>query len=185
MHLAFFSDLPLRCRWWTRRIGNNTAFGPATTVPVSFSLFGATWLLAILAGAGQVAINDGNYYESINGGQNLLGGRPKWRRTYTCLILAAAGGLAAYIVPYHVTNGFVKLGAIQAITLPSACIIMAADHFLVPRFFKVSRPMSVVPRWDEAGLINIPAVATGAASGRWFAGRWHTKPAQQYILVRA
>jgi hypothetical protein len=120
--------------------------------------FGAVWLAWILALAGQVAINDGNYYEAINGGQNLLGGWRRWKRIYTCLILACAGGFAAWLVPYHVTDGFEKLGAIQAITLPSATIIMAVDHFLLPRLFKVSRSMTTVPSWEQSGIINGPGV---------------------------
>ena len=37
-----------------------------------YSLFGAFWLAWILATMSQFAINDGNYYESINAGQNLM-----------------------------------------------------------------------------------------------------------------
>jgi purine-cytosine permease-like protein len=144
--------------WMVAQVSNDSTFGPAVEHTTNFSLFGALWLAWLLALAGQVAINDGNYYEAVNGGQNILGGWRRWRRTYTCLVLAIGGGFAAWLVPYHVTNGFVKLGAIQAICLPSATIIMAADHFLVPRLFKVTRPMSHVPQWDKTGLINWPGV---------------------------
>jgi hypothetical protein len=157
---GFVFGLILFCAggWMVAQVGSSSDFGPAIRNTTSFSLFGAFWLAWILALAGQVAINDGNYYEAINGGQNILGGWRRWRRVYTCLILAAGGGFAAWIVPYHITNGFVKLGAIQAICLPSATIIMAADHFLVPRLFKVSRSMAKVPTWEDSGLINLPAV---------------------------
>ena len=37
----------------------------------------------------QIAINDGNYYEMVNGGQNLVGHAPGWNRWYT------AGGARA------------------------------------------------------------------------------------------
>ena len=144
--------------WMVAQISDNANFGPAIRATTSFSLFGALWLAWILALAGQVAINDGNYYEAINGGQNLLGGWKRWKRIYTCLILACAGGFAAWMVPYHVTDGFEKLGAIQAITLPSATIIMAVDHFLLPRMFKVSRSMTTVPSWEQSGIINGPGV---------------------------
>lgn len=36
-------------------------------------MFGALWLGAVIATLLQVAINDGNYYEMINAGQNALG----------------------------------------------------------------------------------------------------------------
>ena len=48
-----------------------------------YSLFGVLWLALILATISQFAINDGNYYESVNAGQNLIGGWKHWRRPYT------------------------------------------------------------------------------------------------------
>jgi purine-cytosine permease-like protein len=144
--------------WMVAQISSDADFGPAIKNTTEFSLFGATFLAWLLALAGQVAINDGNYYEAINGGQNLLGGWRRWRRTFTCLVLAGLGAFAAWLVPYHVTDGFVKLGAIQAVCLPSATIIMAADHFLVPRLFRISRPLSHVPKWEETGIMNWPGV---------------------------
>jgi hypothetical protein len=35
---------------------------------------------------------------------------------------------------------------------------MAVDHFLLPRLFRISRPLTTVPSWEETGLINVPAV---------------------------
>ena len=49
---------------------------------VHYSLFGWFWLALIIATVSQIAINDGNYYESVNAGQNLLGGWKLWRRPY-------------------------------------------------------------------------------------------------------
>jgi cytosine permease len=31
------------------------------------------------------------------------------------------------------------------------------DHFLLPRLFGISRPLTRVPAWSEAGKINVPA----------------------------
>jgi hypothetical protein len=45
-----------------------------------------------------------------------------------------------------------------AITVPTATVIMAVDHFLLPRLFRISRPLTQVPSWEETGLINVPAV---------------------------
>jgi hypothetical protein len=36
---------------------------------------------------------------------------------------------------------------------------MATDHFLVPRLFKVGRPLLKVPSWADTAWINWPAVA--------------------------
>jgi purine-cytosine permease-like protein len=144
--------------WMVAQVSENSHFGPAIRATTAFSLFGAFWLAWLLGLAGQVATNNGNYYEAVNGAQNLLGGWKRWRRLYTCLLLAAAGGFAAWLVPYHLSDGFVKLGQLEAITLPSATIIMVTDHFVVPRAFGVSRSLANVPTWEQAGLINWPGV---------------------------
>jgi purine-cytosine permease-like protein len=144
--------------WMVAQVSDNADFGPAVHATTVFSLFGLFWLAWILALAGQVAVNDGNYYEGINAVQNLIGGWRRWRRVYTCLVVAAIGGLAAWIVPDVLTNGFMKLASFQAITLPCATIIMATDHFVIPRLFRVSRPLTKVPSWAETAVINWPGV---------------------------
>ena len=125
---------------------------------VHYSLFGAFWLAWIIATISQFAINDGNYYESVNAGQNLLGGWRWWRRPYTCLLVAGGGVIAADLVNFHFLNGWFKVATFLAITVPSATVIMAVDHFLLPRLFRISRPLTRVPAWQDAGLINVPAV---------------------------
>ena len=63
---------------------------------MEYSLFGALWLGAVVAMVMQVAVNDGNYYEMINGGQNLIGQVRRWKRWYTCLIVAAVAALVTW-----------------------------------------------------------------------------------------
>jgi purine-cytosine permease-like protein len=125
---------------------------------VHYSLFGAFWLAWIIATISQIAINDGNYYESVNAGQNLIGGWRRWHRALTCLIVAGGGVIAADLVNFHFINGWFKVATFLAITVPCATVIMAADHFLLPRLFRISRPLTHVPSWEETGLINVPAV---------------------------
>ncbi len=125
---------------------------------VHYSLFGGFWLAFIIATISQFAINDGNYYESVNAGQNLVGGWKYWRRPFTCLIVAGGGVLAADLVNFHFINGWFKVATFLAITVPCATVIMAVDHFLLPRLFRISRPLTRVPAWEETGLINLPAV---------------------------
>jgi purine-cytosine permease-like protein len=125
---------------------------------VHYSLFGAFWLAWIIATVSQIAINDGNYYESVNAGQNLLGSIRRWPRLLTCLLVAGGGVIAADLVNFHFLNGWFKVASFLAVTVPSATVIMAVDHFLLPRLFRISRPLDHVPRWEEAGLINLPAV---------------------------
>jgi len=125
---------------------------------VHYSLFGAFWLAWIIATVSQIAINDGNYYESVNAGQNLIGGWHRWRRPFTCLLVAGGGVIAADLVNFHFINGWFKVAVFLAITVPCATVIMAVDHFLLPRFFRISRPLTNVPSWEQVGLINVPAV---------------------------
>jgi hypothetical protein len=127
---------------------------------VHYSLFGAFWLAFIIATISQIAINDGNYYESVNAGQNLLGGWRKWHRVYTCVAVAGGGALAAWIVNYKTVNGWFDVATFLAITVPCATVIMAVDHFVLPGRFGISRPLLQVPSWQEAGRINIPAVVS-------------------------
>jgi purine-cytosine permease-like protein len=124
---------------------------------VHYSLFGWFWLAFIIATISQFAINDGNYYESVNAGQNMIGGWRRWRRVYTCLIIAGGGVIAADLVNFHFLNGWFKVASFLAVTVPSATVIMAVDHFVLPRAYRISRPLLKVPAWEDAGLLNWPA----------------------------
>jgi hypothetical protein len=46
---------------------------------------------------------------------------------------------------------------------------MCVDHFLLPRLYGPSRPLTKVPHWEETGLVNWPA--TPALLGAVFFGR--------------
>ena len=144
--------------WMMADLSRSTDPSAIFRYTVHYSLFGAFGLAWIIATISQFAINDGNYYESVNAGQNLIGGWKLWRRPYTCLIVAVGGVIAADLVNFHFINGWFKVASFLAITVPSATVIMAVDHFLLPRLFSISRPLTHVPAWDEAGPINVPAV---------------------------
>jgi len=103
-------------------------FGPAFRYTVQYSLFGALWLGAVVATVLQVAINDGNYYEMINGAQNLIGQVPGWRRWYTCLLMTAVAVLATWWF-VHVENGFFRIAGYSAIALPCATVVIGVDQF--------------------------------------------------------
>ena len=158
--------------WITAQIAKTAAFGPAIHTITNYSLWGATWLAFILVVLGQWSVNDGNYYEVINAAQNLVGGARRWKRVYTCLVAAGLAGLAAWIVPYVFTNGFEKVAAFGAIGTPTATMIMATDHFLLPRLFKISRPMTRVPPWSVTAVANWPALI--ALVGAVVFGAWGT-----------
>src|SRR5207245_9956754 len=108
--------------------------------------------------ASHFALNDANYYEAINGIQNLFGGWRQWRRLYSCLICAGLGAVSGYLVNYAITGGFFKVAAFLAISVPCATVIMVADHYLLPRIFQISRPLSRVPAWSDTAVANWPAL---------------------------
>src|ERR687887_2683045 len=81
--------------WMMEQLAGTTDTAAAFRFTVHYSLFGAFWLAWIIATVSPFAINDGNYYESVNAGQNLIGGWRLWRRPFTCLIVAGGGVEAA------------------------------------------------------------------------------------------
>ena len=144
-------------------------FGPAFRYTVQYSLFGALWLGAAVATIMQVAVNDGNYYEMINGGQNLFGQVRGWKRWYTCLIVMAVAVLATWWF-VHVENGFFRIAGYSAIALPCATTVMCVDHFVLPRVLKITRPVEPIPDWRSTALGNWPAIVAvlvAVAFGAW------------------
>jgi purine-cytosine permease-like protein len=133
------------------------AFGPAFRYTVEYSLFGALWLGAVVATVMQVAVNDGNYYEMINGGQNLIGQVRGWKRWYTCLIVAAVAALVTWWF-VHAENGFFRIAGYSAIALPCATVVMCVDQFVLPRLLKVRRPVEPIPEWRSTAFGNWPAI---------------------------
>jgi len=157
--------------WMMGYLSNYTAFdfGPAFRYTVEYSLFGALWLGAVLATVLQVAINDGNYYEMTNAGQNLVGHAPGWRRWFTCVVMAALAAVMAWWFP-HLQENFFTVAGWSAIALPSATVVMCVDQFVLPRVAGVHRAVGRIPTWREAGLANWPAIVSVLAAmlfGAW------------------
>jgi purine-cytosine permease-like protein len=147
-------------------------FGPAFKYTVEYSMFGVLALGAVVATVLQIAINDGNYYEMVNAGQNVVGAIPGWRRWYTCLVMAGIAALFAWRFP-SVSNGFYLVANWSAIALPCVTTVMCVDRFVLPRFLAIRRPMDTIPSWRAAGLANWPgivAVLAGVAFGAWGLG---------------
>lgn len=137
----------------------STDLGSLLPWMTDYSLFGLSILMAVIIIVVQVSLNDGNYYESINALQNLLSHIKGWSRYYACAIVAVLGVLATlYINSGSNLDGFAKIATLGAIGSPCATIIMATDHFLLPRLFGISRPLLQVPSWTEAARLNIPGL---------------------------
>ena len=147
-------------------------FGLAFKDTVMFSLFGAFWLGAVIAVVLQVAINDGNYYEMVNGGQNIIGHLRGWKRWYTCLIMAAITAVLTWWFARNpnIEGNFFKVASWSAIALPCATTVMCADQFLLPRLFGVRRVLEPIPSWRAAAPGNWPAIVSvlaAVAFGAW------------------
>jgi purine-cytosine permease-like protein len=147
-------------------------FGPAFRYTVEYSMFGVLALGAVVATVLQVAINDGNYYEMVNAGQNAVGGLPGWRRWYTCAIMATIAAVFAWRFP-SAENGFFVVASWSSIALPCVTVVMCVDRFVLPRFTRIDRPMDTVPSWGQSGVANWPgivAVLVAVAFGAWGLG---------------
>ena len=147
-------------------------FGPAFKATVEYSLFGALWLGGVVATVLQFAINDGNYYEMVNAGQNVVGHAPGWKRWYTCLVMAAIAALVSwwFVHDPNIELRFFKVAGWSAIALPCATVVMCADQFLLPRLLGVNRSVERIPSWRSAGAGNWPAivaVVVALAFGAW------------------
>jgi purine-cytosine permease-like protein len=146
-------------------------FAPIIQYFVGFSLFGLTALGVIVFFINQFALNDGNLYESINALQNVLGMWKRWRRRYSVVILGVLGAVAAAKMATF-QDSFIVVAGISAVFVPCVTIIMATDLFVVPRLFKIERPVATVTSWERAAVINwvglvalIAGVVVGSVTG--------------------
>src|SRR5919201_1462133 len=98
--------------WMMEQLAGTTDTAAAFRFTVHYSLFGAFWLAWIIATVSQFAINDGNYYESVNAGQNLIGGWRLWRRPLPCLIVPRGGGIAGDLLHFPFPERWVKVPAL-------------------------------------------------------------------------
>lgn len=158
--------------WMMGTLSRTSDYGPAFRYTVEYSMFGVLALGAIVATVLQVAINDGNYYEMVNAGQNAVGGIRGWRRWYTCAIMAAIAAVFASLFP-NAENGFFVVANWSAIVLPCVTVVMCVDRFVLPRLASVRRPMDGIPTWQAAGVANWPgivAVLVAVAFGAWGLG---------------
>jgi len=147
-------------------------FGPAFHYTVEYSLFGALWLGAIVATVLLVAVNDGNYYEMINGAQNVLGTVRGWRRWQTCLLMAVIAAVFTWLFP-DMQEGFYKVADWSSVTLPSVTVVMCVDQFVLPRLTGRTRPVDEVPSWQDCATANWPgltAVLLAVGFGAWGLG---------------
>ncbi|HWF35493.1 MAG TPA: cytosine permease [Solirubrobacteraceae bacterium] len=169
--------------WMMADFAGSSSFGTVVNYTTHYSLFGLLPLAFILATLSQFAINDGNYYEAINAVQNMFGGWSRWKRLYSCIVCAGISALAGYLVNYAVTNGFYKVAAFLAISVPCATVIMCVDHFLLPRLYRISRPLAKVPSWGQSAFANWPAIlalAITVAFGAYATGIMPGENANRY-----
>lgn len=152
--------------------GSSDDFGSAFRYIVEYSMFGVIVLGGVIATVLQVAINDGNYYQMVNAGQNMLGGIRGWRRWYTCLLMAAVAAVVTWRFSL-VENGFFVVANWSSIAVPCVTVVMCVDHFVLPRLGLARRPMAAIPSWRCAGLGNWPGIAAvliAVAFGAWGLG---------------
>ena len=158
-----FGAIPIVCAGWLMAAASGGGFAGSIGFITNYSLFGAVWLAFLVGTITQQALQDGNYYIGINALQNLLGGIRGWRRIYSCALAAAAATFFTWLLRQS-SDAWVTFLQFIAATVPSATVIAVTDHFLVPRLFGLSRPLTRVPSWEQAGGVNVPAVVALACA---------------------
>ena len=98
---------------------------------------------------------------------------------------------------FHVLNGFFYVANFLAITVPCATVIMLVDHFLLPRLFGISRPLTRVPPgtrrarstsprfWPaspRSGTARTPPTCS-RSSARTLIGYWGPAPLEAWLLA--
>lgn len=150
----------------------DASLGAGVAEAVKFSLGGLAIIAFFLVTPTEIAINDANYYESLNAGQNLFGGWSRWKRIYTCVMIAAGGGVMAWWVPQDIDN-FFRAVTFLAVTVPTATVIMYTDQLLLPKLLGITRNLEHVPSWNQAATANWPAIVAlvvGIAYGSYGSG---------------
>jgi purine-cytosine permease-like protein len=143
--------------WMMGQLSSTSTFSASVLFVTKYSLFGLLWLAFIVGTVSQVAAQDGNYYVAINALQNVFGDFAKWKRIFSCAIAAAGGAFFTWVL-LQGTNAWLYFVTFSSAAVPAATVIMIIDHYVVPRWFGISRPLDRVPRLREAGLANLPAI---------------------------
>lgn len=150
----------------------DASLGAGVAEAVKFSLGGLAVVAFFLVTPTEIAINDANYYESLNAGQNLFGGWSRWKRIYTCIGIAIGGGVMAWWVPQSIDN-FFRAVTFLAVTVPTATVIMYIDQLVLPKLLGIDRHLERVPSWNQAAVANWPAIVAlvvGIAYGSYGSG---------------
>jgi purine-cytosine permease-like protein len=143
--------------WMMGQLSSTSTFSAAVLFVTNYSLFGLLWLAFIVATVSQVAAQDGNYYVAINALQNVFGDLRKWKRIFSCAIAAVGGAFFTWVL-LQGTNAWLYFVTFSSAAVPAATVIMIIDHFVMPRWFHISRPLDRVPRLRDTGLANLPAI---------------------------
>jgi purine-cytosine permease-like protein len=157
--------------------GGDGSFANSVSFTTQYSLFGLVWLAFIVSVVSQMAAQDGNYYAAINALQALFGEIRHWSRLYSCALAVAVGCLATWFV-IRGGNTWLDVVNFGAAAVPSATVIMVLDHYVVPRWFRLSRSLEHVPSLSDAGAVNVAAIVAmlpaivigtvGAGTITWF-----------------
>lgn len=159
-------------------------FGKVVSYITNFTL-GATAVAVIVFIVTQIAINDLNLYEVVTAAKNVFRG-PRW---IYVLLLGSTGAVFAY---FQIINYYTQIAEMTGVMVPCVTVVMILDAFVVPRLFKLERPVRRVPDWRETGQFNLPgivAIVCGVAAGGFTGGifipsfTWFIAPLNAWVIV--
>ena len=146
---------------WAMALSSTGATPAQQAQVIVHYLFGSVPFAALIIFFSQIALNDMNFYESINAMTNLF----PIKRYYSILILLVIGSLiSAWMATASSQTVFFIVAGVGASTVPTATTIMAIDVLLVPKMFGVARNLSRVPNWrdlDSTNWLGISALVFG------------------------
>lgn len=139
--------------WMLARTTGITDYAAATALMNNYAFGGISIVAAVVLVVTYFAVNDSSLYGAVNALQNV---HPIPRRKMVATV-AILGGLAAALLS-GVASNFERIASLSCIFLPSATIIILAEHWLISKWHKAEGEPSRVPSFSELPPVRWTAV---------------------------
>lgn len=139
--------------WMMARITGVTEYAAATHLMDQYAFCGVSLIAATVLVVCYFAVNDSCLYGAINSLENIK----VMSRKKVVFFLAIIGALAAYVLA-GVTKNFEEVASLSCIFLPSATVIILAEHFIQTCIYKRAQELTHVPAFEELPIVRWNAV---------------------------
>jgi cytosine permease len=149
--------------WMLARTTGITDYAAATALMNTYAFGGLSVVAAIVLAVTYFAVNDSSLYGAVNALQNV---HPIPRRRMVGM-LASLGAVTAAVLS-GIAQNFEDVASVSCIFLPSATIVILAEHWLISKWHKVEGELSRVPAFADLPPVRwsaIVAFAVGCSIG--------------------